>query len=676
MGREMRMEPWFRGSLRARLAALRSSAGLALLTIALGCQAALAQDMRVLQQPPSAELVQEVPARTLPAPSLTASVPNFASRGVGSEVSYDLHIRYVEGTLFNPTTGRDDQVRLRSYVGDRVDPANPFVAPTVDLWPGETFRLTLHNELPADDPSCPEPVDDINTPHCFNATNMHSHGLWVSPAGNSDNVLLTINPQVSFQYEYNIPADHPAGTFWYHSHRHGSTALQVSSGMAGALVIHGDRLPARTADGNWMPGDIDTLLKDATGRPIRDRVLLFQQIAYACPDDNGDPDWLCEEGEVGTVESYDQLGPQAWLPSGRFTSINGTVLPTLVDAVAGEPERWRMIHGGVRQTLKLMFRQLKPGVENLSTQPALPAERSAFVSENCTGQPLSMLGLASDGLTRSALDTRTATILQPGYREDLLAVFPEPGTYCVIDETLNAELSVNGQVHERAVLAFVVVSGAAVSASPTDIVKNLLTTSAASAMPPAVRADIVADLADGLKLSAFVKHRPVADSELTGSQSLGFRIAQAAGGGFNFEIGSLSGTPPGPFQLENPASYDPNRIDRTLTLGAVEEWTLTSFAGGHPFHIHVNPFEIVEILDRTGQDVSGPGDAAVQPFANLKGVWKDTIFVPTGFVLRVRTRYERYIGDYVLHCHILDHEDEGMMQNVRIVLPGNEAHGH
>ncbi len=35
----------------------------------------------------------------------------------------------------------------------------------------------------------------------------------------------------------------------------------------------------------------------------------------------------------------------------------------------------------------------------------------------------------------------------------------------------------------------------------------------------------------------------------------------------------------------------------------------------------------------------------------------------------VRSKYERYIGDFVLHCHILDHEDQGMMQNVRIVLP-------
>ena len=60
----------------------------------------------------------------------------------------------------------------------------------------------------------------------------------------------------------------------------------------------------------------------------------------------------------------------------------------------------------------------------------------------------------------------------------------------------------------------------------------------------------------------------------------------------------------------------------------------------------------------------------------MKGVWKDTIFVKNAgggaagtYKVIVKTRYQRYIGQFVLHCHILDHEDQGMMQNVAIVLP-------
>jgi len=39
------------------------------------------------------------------------------------------------------------------------------------------------------------------------------------------------------------------------------------------------------------------------------------------------------------------------------------------------------------------------------------------------------------------------------------------------------------------------------------------------------------------------------------------------------------------------------------------------------------------------------------------------------YTIKIRTRYQRYVGEYVLHCHILDHEDQGMMQKVRIELP-------
>jgi L-ascorbate oxidase len=60
--------------------------------------------------------------------------------------------------------------------------------------------------------------------------------------------------------------------------------------------------------------------------------------------------------------------------------------------------------------------------------------------------------------------------------------------------------------------------------------------------------------------------------------------------------------------------------------------------------------------------------------------WKDTLFVKKDYKIVVRTRYERYIGEYVLHCHILDHEDQGMMANVKIGIPDGlggtaEAHG-
>src|SRR5262249_914175 len=105
---------------------------------------------------------------------------------------------------------------------------------------------------------------DPNNPANFrlNDTNLHVHGLHVSPQAPQDDVLLTVEPGCRYQVDVTIPKDHPAGTGWYHPHQHGSTALQLASGMAGALIIEGDidRVPEVKA--------------------AKERVFVFQQISY------------------------------------------------------------------------------------------------------------------------------------------------------------------------------------------------------------------------------------------------------------------------------------------------------------------------------------------------------------------------------------------------------------
>ena len=120
----------------------------------------------------------------------------------------------------------------------------------------------------------------------------------------------------------------------------------------------------------------------------------------------------------------------------------------------------------------------------------------------------------------------------------------------------------------------------------------------------------------------------------------------------------------------------------------MQDWVIKSINGGHPHHVHVNPFQVVSILDPQGRDVSGldtpdtagaSGGVADTQYRGMKGTWRDTLFIkslPTQgtagqYTVTVRTQYNRYWGDFVLHCHILDHEDEGMMQKVRIYDPAN-----
>ena len=617
---------------------------------------------RVVTDPPLLQPLDDfstpaAPTRAGAAVAPLAGTPTSRAKVPAQEVRYDLNIVYTDGELYNPATNSNDKVRLRSYQGRRVNPKVPFIAPMITAVPGQTVRISLNNQLPPDTGCDAKAAGNVNQPHCFNSTNLHAHGLWVSPAGNSDNVLLTISPGQSFQYEYNIPSDHPAGTFWYHTHRHGSTALQVSSGMAGALVIRGNRrpLPGRN-------GDLDTLLKPTTTQSFKERVVVLQQIAYACGDVATKPDYSCQPGQVGVVESYNQFGPGTWSASGRYTSINGVVLPTFADARAGQIERWRLIHGGVRDTINLQFRKMVPDAPSVAGLQATAVDD--YVQKNCSGAPLTQYLVAADGLTMKQALASTQTVFQPGYRWDALMVFPEPGTYCVIDTNMQAGqgATVSESTPSRQLLGFVQVgSGVNGGADPKAYLIEQLVAAARQNMPTVTRAKVIADLNNNLGLQSFVPHPDISDAEVTGEQTVVFNIV------------------PNPlvFQIDG-HSYDPNRVDRQLTLGKVDQWTLTSNSGSHPFHIHVNPFQVVSITDPAGNDVSAldvedRSSGAFDPqYRGLKGVWKDTLWVKNSglpYKVVVRTRYQRYIGDFVLHCHILDHEDQGMMQNVRISLP-------
>jgi len=696
-----------RWTTRGRRLALATGAALAV--VALQAASAAAQDRvvddpRVLGAPlPSKELGAAKPPEPLALTGTASKDKSYviapASTAETGDRRLNLNVVYTDGQLYNPANGRNDKVHLRSYNGTDVSPTTPYVAPTIQVRPGDTVRVALDNKLPAD-PSCTDPNWLINVPHCYNGTNLHSHGLWVSPTGNSDNVLLSINPGVQFEYEYNIPRDHPAGTFWYHTHRHGSTALQVSSGMAGALVIRGDRKPTPTTN-----GDLDTLLYKGRS-PIPEKLLVFQQIQYACLDSSGNIkvktdaqgnviEWVCDPGDTGVIEFYSDangngFGPGSWGQSGRYTSINGQVLATL-PAKQGELARWRMIHAGVRDTISLQFVKMADGGAAALDHLAA-ADGPKFQKTYCIGEPVPVYIVADDGLTDAQARKTTVVTLQPGYRNDLLVVFPKAGNYCMLDAQTSTAGTVNGEAVGTRLLGKVAVApGQEVKDIPAFVTAELVA-AASVQMPTDVRASVVADLKDGLKLTRFVPHPTITDAEIKGSKTekVLFNIAipgQNTNMPVQFEVGS---------QDYAPRPYAPDRIDRTLVLGTAQEWELRSEFVSHPFHIHVNPFQIVKILDPTGKDVSEPGavddfglDGVDPQYPGLKGVWKDTLWVKSAqkvengpylpYTLIVRTRYQRYIGEYVLHCHILDHEDQGMMQNVQIVLPdgaGGVSHGH
>src|SRR3972149_8841933 len=116
--------------------------------------------------------------------------------------------------------------------------------PTIRMTPGNTYVLTLKNLLPYATPSTT--INDFKDP---NITNIHTHGLHVSPMSPSDDVMRLINGTYCGDYVYAVPSDHMGGTLWYHPHHHGSTFLQVSGGALGLLLIDDslDGIPAGVA---------------------------------------------------------------------------------------------------------------------------------------------------------------------------------------------------------------------------------------------------------------------------------------------------------------------------------------------------------------------------------------------------------------------------------------------
>lgn len=489
-------------------------------------------------------------------------------------------------------------LKVRSYNGN-------LFGSTLRVKPGDKLKLKLRNRLPKQSPAEIEEQFEqqaskahiVHTPVPYNTTNVHYHGLHVSPRDASDNVLLEIGPGDTFQYELDLPEDHPPGTYWYHAHAHGSTAIQVASGMAGALIVEDD------------PKDIPGALRAANER---EKVMLFQSILY-------DTD--------GQVEQISALFPSAgpgehdpncaagkptctWKDSHRRTTINGRIAPT-IHMRPGEVQRWRMIDATYNETLTLEL------------------------------EDHDLNEIALDGNYLGTVDTwpaGTPIVLEPGYRSDVLVkASEEEGTYRLLDRATSAEESLRGVPERGRVLAHVVVSGEPMDMRlPND-----------DEMAPLAPFPDLVDIAE----------------RATGVETVLFKI------GFD-PAGRKA------YLNVNYAAFSNDNV-RTVFLNHVDEWRIGTVGtddgfpsptpsptgspspgpvppvpglGKHIFHIHVNPFQV----------------AREDPDGNQELVWKDTLAV-NGPPVSVYTKYTDFTGKFVLHCHILDHEDLGMMQIVNVV---------
>lgn len=183
-----------------------------------------------------------------------------------------------------------------------------FPGPTLVFCPGDLLRILVQNDLDPANFAGEHPGE----------TNLHTHGFHVSPRRPSDNIFVTIDPGDSFQYEYEIPRDHPPGAYWYHPHLHGQTNPQAFGGMAGAMIIKGGL-------------DVQRGYRD-----IPTRVLVIQQTAL---------------GDGATIRP----GPQGpFVPPGSQLFINGHLNPE-IDIQPGELQRWRIYNATAGQFVNLQL---------------------------------------------------------------------------------------------------------------------------------------------------------------------------------------------------------------------------------------------------------------------------------------------------------------------------------
>ncbi|MEO1593229.1 MAG: multicopper oxidase family protein [Cyanobacteria bacterium J06632_22] len=398
--------------------------------------------------------------------------------------------------------------------------------PQLEVKPGDTVQIRLVNRLEQ-------------------PTNLHFHGLHLPPQ--VDDVFREVPPGEFYTYEFQIPANHPAVTAWYHPHYHLNVADQVFGGLAGAFIVRGEL----------------------------DEIPEIQQAEEAV--------MVLQDCSPDSALTMPHTLAQKWGREGRALLVNGQAKP-VVDLPQNGLLRLRLINASSSRIYRLELRE----------------------------HPWYLM--ATD---RGAISEPTALerlILNPGERVELLLPGQQtPGDYQLwslpYDRGISEVKASMGQQVENLV---------GVELEKEEVLATLRyrSTPRMEPLPLPQRLIPVQALPEPQVTREFVLDHGL--------------DADAPGAGF----------------IINGESFKMGQVNTHVRLGQTEDWRIINKASiDHPFHLHTNAFQVME---RNGQPVT------------LKA-WKDVVGIQGYESVTLRVRFEDFTGRTVYHCHILDHEDQGMM---------------
>jgi FtsP/CotA-like multicopper oxidase with cupredoxin domain len=392
-------------------------------------------------------------------------------------------------------------------------------------------------------------------------TNLHFHGLHVSPTAPQDDVLtMMAMPGQSLDYVVNIPSDQPPGLYWYHPHPHGESYQQDLDGMSGAIVIDG----------------IERYVPEL--RHLRERILVLRDQVI------GKDDPVTSSELAGRVELSTNTCRSSDEAPERIFTVNGLVRPQ-ISINRGERQFWRIVNAS----------------PDLYADLQVDGEQFEIVALD--GMPLAFHN------PNHPVEFAAHIVVPPAGRVEAIVTGPGAGARASL-RSLCFDTGSDGDANPPMVLADLINIAQPAPAARTSTV---------DALPPVVKPLPPA-------LIARVENSPPDFAVSFTEDKNGFYINSKK------------------FGMSDPPMT-------TVSIGGYHHWRIANDTHEvHPFHIHQVHFLIYA---RNGVRLRNPE-------------WLDTVNVPVEGTVDLMMDFTDPIirGVSLFHCHLLSHEDKGMMAKI------------